>query len=100
MELESVLQFLEDKTILITGGTGFLAKSIFFLFLSFHQFWVALYNFIYLFVFDNILTVLLEKILRVQPNIRKIYVHLRAVDDKSAMHRLNTEVQIILEQTK
>ncbi|XP_073226522.1 fatty acyl-CoA reductase 3-like [Cicer arietinum] len=62
MELESVLQFLEDKTILITGGTGFLAK------------------------------ILLEKILRVQPNIRKIYVHLRAVDDKSAMHRLNTEI--------
>jgi hypothetical protein len=27
MEFGSVVQFLEDKTILITGATGFLAKS-------------------------------------------------------------------------
>ncbi|XP_004506277.1 fatty acyl-CoA reductase 3-like [Cicer arietinum] len=62
MELGSVLEFLEEKTILITGGTGFLAK------------------------------LLLEKILRVQPNIKKIYILLRAVDVKSAGHRFDTEI--------
>jgi FlaA1/EpsC-like NDP-sugar epimerase len=27
MELGSILQFLENKTILVTGATGYLAKS-------------------------------------------------------------------------
>jgi FlaA1/EpsC-like NDP-sugar epimerase len=34
MELESILQLLESRTILITGATGFLAKSISPLFLN------------------------------------------------------------------
>ncbi|CAL0333982.1 unnamed protein product [Lupinus luteus] len=62
MELGSILHFLEDKSILITGATGFLAK------------------------------ILLEKILRVQPNVKKLYLLLRAADTKSATHRLNNEI--------
>ncbi|TKY67085.1 Fatty acyl-CoA reductase 3 [Spatholobus suberectus] len=62
MELGSILHFLQDKTILVTGATGFLAK------------------------------VLLEKILRVQPNIKKLYLLLRAADAKSATHRLHNEI--------
>ncbi|VVB16825.1 unnamed protein product [Arabis nemorensis] len=56
------LQFLENKTIFITGAPGFLAK------------------------------VLVEKILRLQPNVKKMYLLLRASDDKSAMQRLRSEV--------
>ncbi|XP_019453889.1 PREDICTED: alcohol-forming fatty acyl-CoA reductase-like [Lupinus angustifolius] len=62
MELGSILHFLEDKSILITGATGFLAK------------------------------ILLEKILRVQPNVKKLYLLLRAADTKSATHRLHNEI--------
>ncbi|KAJ8568464.1 hypothetical protein K7X08_027997 [Anisodus acutangulus] len=62
MELTSVLKFLENRTILVTGATGFLAK------------------------------IFVEKILRVQPNVKKLYLLLRAADEKSAMQRFNTEV--------
>jgi fatty acyl-CoA reductase len=59
------VQFLGNKTILITGAPGFLAK------------------------------VLVEKILRLQPNVKKIYLLLRAPDEKSAMQRLRSEVMEI-----
>ncbi|KAJ4707362.1 Fatty acyl-CoA reductase [Melia azedarach] len=62
MELRSVVEFLEKKTILVTGATGFLAK------------------------------VFLEKILRVQPNVKKIYVLIRASDVQSATLRFYNEV--------
>lgn len=62
MELGSILHFLHDKTILIAGATGFLAK------------------------------ILLEKILRVQPNVKKLFLLLRAEDTKSATHRLHNEI--------
>ncbi|XP_027346886.1 fatty acyl-CoA reductase 3-like [Abrus precatorius] len=62
MEFGSILHFLQDKTILVTGATGFLAK------------------------------ILLEKILRVQPNVKKLYLLLRAADAKSATHRLHNEI--------
>ncbi|KAF7805696.1 Fatty acyl-CoA reductase 3 [Senna tora] len=62
MELGSVLHFLQDKTILVTGATGFLAK------------------------------ILVEKILRVQPNVKKLFLLLRAADTKSATHRLHNEI--------
>ncbi|KAK4709152.1 hypothetical protein R3W88_030077 [Solanum pinnatisectum] len=54
--------FLEGKTIFITGATGFLAK------------------------------ILVEKILRVQPNVRKLFLLVRASDSKSARKRFNDEV--------
>ncbi|OMO70207.1 Male sterility, NAD-binding protein [Corchorus capsularis] len=62
MELGSALQFLDNKSILVTGATGFLAK------------------------------IFVEKILRVQPNVKKLYLLLRAADDKSAIHRLHNEI--------
>ncbi|KAK7263381.1 hypothetical protein RJT34_30970 [Clitoria ternatea] len=62
MEVGSILHFLQNKTILITGATGFLAK------------------------------ILLEKILRVQPNVKRLYLLLRAADAKSATHRMHNEI--------
>lgn len=62
MKLESVLQFLENKTILVTGAAGFLAK------------------------------IFVEKVLRVQPNVKNLYLLLRAADAKSATQRLHSEV--------
>ncbi|XP_023639272.1 probable fatty acyl-CoA reductase 5 isoform X3 [Capsella rubella] len=61
MELNCV-QFLENKTILVTGATGFLAK------------------------------VFVEKILRVQPVADKLYLLVRASNDEAATKRLRTEV--------
>ncbi|XVF05199.1 hypothetical protein REPUB_Repub05bG0151300 [Reevesia pubescens] len=54
MELGSALQFLDNKSILVT--------------------------------------VFVEKILRVQPNVKKLYLLLRAADHKSAIHRLHNEI--------
>ncbi|KAK4441286.1 Alcohol-forming fatty acyl-CoA reductase [Sesamum alatum] len=61
-QLGSILQFLDNSSILVTGATGFLAK------------------------------IFIEKILRVQPNVKKLYLLLRAPDAKTAMLRFNTEV--------
>ncbi|WJX68164.1 factor arrest protein 3 [Trifolium repens] len=62
MELGSIMQFLEGKTVLVTGATGFLAK------------------------------IFVEKILRVQPNIKKLFLLLRAKDSKSAIQRFAKEI--------
>ncbi|KDP34806.1 hypothetical protein JCGZ_10586 [Jatropha curcas] len=62
MELEKITQFLEHKTVLVTGATGFLAK------------------------------VFLEKLLRVQPNVKKLYLLLRAADTSSVNQRFYNEV--------
>ncbi|XP_010535677.1 PREDICTED: fatty acyl-CoA reductase 1-like [Tarenaya hassleriana] len=56
------VQFLHNKTILVTGASGFLAK------------------------------VFVEKILRVQPNVKKLYLLVRAPDKEAAMQRLRSEV--------
>ncbi|PWA56799.1 fatty acyl-CoA reductase 3 [Artemisia annua] len=58
----SITDYLENKTILVTGGTGFLGK------------------------------IFVEKILRVQPNIKNLYFLIRASDPYSAFHRLHSEV--------
>ncbi|KAG5577978.1 hypothetical protein H5410_058112 [Solanum commersonii] len=62
MELSKIEPFLEGKTILITGATGFLAKLV------------------------------VEKILRVQPNVKRLFLLLRASDTKSARKRFNDEI--------
>lgn len=61
MELTSILKFLENRAILVTGATGFLAK------------------------------IFAEKILRVQPNVKKLYLLLRAQDNNTALQRFNNE---------
>ncbi|KAK4764251.1 hypothetical protein SAY87_013689 [Trapa incisa] len=60
--MESILTFLEDKTILATGATGFLAK------------------------------IFVEKVLRVQPKVKKLYLLLRAPDANAAALRFQNEV--------
>ncbi|XP_065865472.1 alcohol-forming fatty acyl-CoA reductase-like [Euphorbia lathyris] len=62
MEFGSIIEFFENKSILITGATGYLAK------------------------------IFVEKILRVQPNVKKFYLLLRASDAKSARERLQEEI--------
>ncbi|KAK4339932.1 hypothetical protein RND71_041394 [Anisodus tanguticus] len=62
MESCCINQFLEGKTIFITGAAGYLAK------------------------------VLTEKILRVQPNVKKLYLLIRAPDTNSAKQCFNNEV--------
>lgn len=62
MELGSILHFLENKTVLVTGATGFIAK------------------------------IFVEKILRVQPNVKKLYLLLRAADTKAATQRFQNEI--------
>ncbi|KAI8531910.1 hypothetical protein RHMOL_Rhmol11G0172900 [Rhododendron molle] len=61
MELGNVVQFLENRNILVTGATGFLAK------------------------------IFVEKMLRVQPNVKKLYLLVRAPDAKSASQRFHDE---------
>ncbi|KAI3839457.1 hypothetical protein MKX03_017718 [Papaver bracteatum] len=58
----SIVQSLENKIILVTGATGYLAK---------------------LFV---------EKLLRVQPNVKHLFLLLRAADASSPTQRLNKDV--------
>ncbi|WCJ41788.1 Fatty acyl-CoA reductase 1 [Euphorbia peplus] len=62
MELGSIIEFFDDKTILITGATGYLAK------------------------------IFVEKILRIQPNVKKFYLLLRATDAESAIERFQDEI--------
>ncbi|KAJ4721489.1 Fatty acyl-CoA reductase [Melia azedarach] len=62
MDSSKDLQFLKNKTILVTGAAGFLAK------------------------------VFVEKILRIQPNVKKLYLLIRAEDTKSATQRMFHEV--------
>ncbi|KAF7848145.1 hypothetical protein BT93_L2253 [Corymbia citriodora subsp. variegata] len=61
MELD-IVHFLENKTILVTGATGFLAK------------------------------IFVEKILRIQPNVKKMFVLIRAADKQLAARRLHEEL--------
>ncbi|XP_024160388.1 alcohol-forming fatty acyl-CoA reductase isoform X2 [Rosa chinensis] len=62
MELESIVAYLSNKTILITGATGFLGM------------------------------VLVEKILRVQPDVKRLYLLVRATDAESAAYRMKNEI--------
>ncbi|KAI3840132.1 hypothetical protein MKW92_030457 [Papaver armeniacum] len=62
MELNSVVESLENQSILVSGATGFLAK---------------------LFV---------EKLLRVQPNLGQLYLLIRAPNSASAAQRFDNEV--------
>ncbi|KAL7127129.1 hypothetical protein ABFS83_14G234500 [Erythranthe nasuta] len=62
MEANKIVEKFEGKTILITGATGFLAK------------------------------ILVEKILRVQPNIKTLFLLIRAPDVVSAEQRLRQEI--------
>lgn len=62
MDADSVVGYFRGKSILITGSTGFLGK------------------------------VLVEKILRVQPDVKKLFLLIRAPDAESAKLRIQTEI--------
>ncbi|KAG2577539.1 hypothetical protein PVAP13_6NG104300 [Panicum virgatum] len=62
LDADAVVGYFRGKSILITGSTGFLGK------------------------------VLVEKILRVQPDVKKLFLLIRAADIESAKHRVATEV--------
>ncbi|GJN31937.1 hypothetical protein PR202_gb20399 [Eleusine coracana subsp. coracana] len=64
MAARTVAGFFLEKSILITGSTGFLGK------------------------------LLVEKILRVQPDVKKLYLLVRAPDAASAKKRVLSEVYI------
>ncbi|KAL9275731.1 Fatty acyl-CoA reductase 1-like protein [Drosera capensis] len=61
MEIENINQFLDGKTFLVTGATGLIAK------------------------------ILIEKLLRVQPNLKKLYILVREKNGLSARERLKRE---------
>ncbi|XP_068661154.1 fatty acyl-CoA reductase 3-like [Aristolochia californica] len=62
MDVQYVLETLKQKSILITGSTGFLAK------------------------------IFVEKVLRVQPDVKQLYLLVRAEDNVGAVHRFQKEV--------
>ncbi|XP_037417194.1 fatty acyl-CoA reductase 1-like [Triticum dicoccoides] len=62
MDVDSLVEYFRGKSILITGSTGFLGK------------------------------VLVEKILRVQPDVKKLFLLIRASDVESAMLRIQNEI--------
>ncbi|XP_068651559.1 probable fatty acyl-CoA reductase 4, partial [Aristolochia californica] len=62
MECNRIAEFLHGKSILVIGSTGYLAK------------------------------IFVEKVLRIQPHVERIYLLLRAPDNVAAARRLETEV--------
>ncbi|XP_077235828.1 alcohol-forming fatty acyl-CoA reductase-like isoform X2 [Tasmannia lanceolata] len=62
MDFGGIANSFENKCILVTGCTGFLAK------------------------------IFVEKLLRVQPNVKKLFLLLRATNDENARHRLRNDV--------
>ncbi|KAF6166019.1 hypothetical protein GIB67_012916 [Kingdonia uniflora] len=95
MELNGIVESLENKSILVSGATGFLAKSTTtntHLFLSFKGLHRVKQSLTESTLFASFHAVFVEKILRVQPNVKKLFLLLRAADSKSAKQRLNTEV--------
>ncbi|RWV85064.1 hypothetical protein BHE74_00042999, partial [Ensete ventricosum] len=62
MESIRIVEFFKNKSILVTGSTGFLAK------------------------------IFVEKVLRVQPEVKKLFLLVRAGDAASANQRVQTEV--------
>ncbi|RLM78295.1 hypothetical protein C2845_PM12G07710 [Panicum miliaceum] len=63
LNADAVLEYFKGKSILVTGSTGFLGK------------------------------VLVEKILRVQPDVKKLFLLVRATDFEYATQRIQTEVK-------
>ncbi|XP_026377963.1 probable fatty acyl-CoA reductase 5 [Papaver somniferum] len=70
MELNGIVQSLDNTSILVTGSTGFLSKTN---------------N-------TNLAIVFVEKLLRVQPNMKQLFLLLRPADASSATQRLRNDV--------
>jgi fatty acyl-CoA reductase len=106
-ELDSdvVVRYFSGKNILITGSTGFLGKGT--------DPSSCMHELVQLVLFQGVCTmhgrliitggacflhyrlfvVLVEKILRVQPDVKKLFLLIRAADVESAKQRVETEVK-------
>jgi thioester reductase-like protein len=126
MDGATIIEYLRGKSILITGSTGFLGKSMClpicmlvssrldYICYCKGEFTNKYISWMYLSVDQSILpcvnnikelmnglcvcdcvsmhAVLVEKILRVQPHVHKMYLLVRAIDAPSANHRVQQEV--------
>jgi fatty acyl-CoA reductase len=87
-----ITEYFRNKSVLITGSTGFLGKSM-----IIHTLVFCRTNLTpALCAHPSVLAVLVEKILRVQPDVRRIYLPVRAADAAAAKQRVETEVRICL----
>uniref|UniRef100_N1R0K9 Fatty acyl-CoA reductase n=1 Tax=Aegilops tauschii TaxID=37682 RepID=N1R0K9_AEGTA len=87
MDATAVVGCFRDRTILVTGSTGFLGKCMQIPHILVYIYPYTFYNYnIYIY------TVLVEKILRVQPNVKKLYLVVRASDAASAEQRILSQV--------
>ncbi|KAM0828893.1 hypothetical protein ACQ4PT_067238 [Festuca glaucescens] len=77
MDPSAVAGCFRDKTILVTGSTGFLGKCMPIYIHKIHAIYVIL---------------LVEKILRVQPDVKRLYLLVRAPDAVSAEQRVLSQV--------
>lgn len=110
MDGAAIIEYLKGKSILITGSTGFLGKSMC-LPIYMHACVVSsrlssvdqsilpcvnnikeLMNGLCVCDCVSMHAVLVEKILRVQPHVHKMYLLVRAIDAPSANHRVQQEV--------
>lgn len=105
MEVNGIAKSLQKKKILITGSTGFLAKStaLNFLLLLHVCVHVCLRPRVLLTSkmsgkcsskdpLFSLIAVFVEKVLRAQPDVSKLFLLVRAEDDRSAQLRLHDEV--------
>lgn len=106
----SCVQFLENKTVLVTGASGFLAKGNNLYTLIYHDISAVEYisslnlfngnylplslSLIGIYCSSKILTVFVERVLRLQPNLKRLYLLVRASDNKAAKQRLHNEVYL------
>ena len=99
MDAARIVDYFKGKCILVTGSTGFLGKSM----CSFYTYSIYISTsssvtsakIQYTFISISICmpdAVLVEKILRVQPDVHKIYLVVRAIDEASAKQRVQQEV--------
>jgi fatty acyl-CoA reductase len=105
MDEARIIEYFKNKSILITGSTGFLGKSMHAcqymcslnvlknIVLHMHyKCSSAVLGLLMHVLLLHMHAVLVEKILRVQPDVRKIYLPVRAVDAATAKQRMQTEV--------
>jgi fatty acyl-CoA reductase len=107
MDAATIIGYFKGKSILITGSTGFLGKSMS-SYTSYHimlRLCISLkridrsirqviptYMHGLLYMLRRVHAVLVEKILRVQPDVHKIYLLVRGIDEPTAKQRVQQEV--------
>lgn len=100
MDEDSVAGYFRGKGILITGSTGFLGKGMCSCMITASSFQVRMCHACvliiceaYVFFLHDFWAVLVKKILRVPPDVKKLVLLIRAPDIESAKLRIQTEVK-------